>query len=340
MPNGGVKDIPPIVFQREYLAELRRLSRNDPTFSLRKEFEKKVRDLQSRRPLKEADQINLSFYYLRLGQTNEALELLRVLSRSSRSFMVFANLATAHQMLAASGDNPRVNLATARSYLRETLRAWPKEWPGWSQERLQWLRKAEEAQLKLASIRLVEVIKAGGAPKPATDVDALFPISFNFLEKDGKYRPGNSPKGEEGKLKGNEVAIVQQLLTWLPNDNRLYWLFGELLNASGDIAAAATILDDCVYNQNMTAPLLKDHRSILKQAAKDQAREHARNKPALPSFPEAPGETPAPAVDWSQLAVVGVIGVLIIAVLAYFQVREIRRRRHRKASGPTIRSSS
>jgi hypothetical protein len=338
MPATGVKDMKPRLFQRDYLTELRRLGRNDPSYPLRVKFQDKVKDLLRRpQPLSETDQINLSFYYIRLGQVAEALKLLRDLdARGSRHFMVLGNLATAYQLTGSAGDNPRLNLGRAKYYLDRTLRAWPKEWVGWSPQRLAWYRKAEETQLRLIKLRLAEIGKAPRIPR-VTDVDALFPVSFHGAAKDGGYRAGKPPAGEENKLKGDEVPLVMQLLTWLPDDNRLYWLLGELLNASGDVPLAAIILEDCVYNQNMAAPLLKEHRSILKQAA--AARQRPPITPPMPP-PESPPADAGWLPDFWQIVVVGGIGGLIVLILAYFQVRELRRRRRKKTADSVPRPGS
>jgi hypothetical protein len=332
------KRVPSLAFQRDYLSELRRLARNDPDPRfVGEQYRQRINELQKRSTLKPEDQVDLSFYLIRLGQPGEALKVLRSADGPGpHRFMVLANLATAHQMLASAGDNPKLNLSSARYYLKRALKpgTWPKEWPAWKPEQLRWYREAEDVHLKLVELRLAEVIKGPGVSRPFANVDALFPINFS-VEK-GSYRSGQAPTGQEGKLKGNEIAIVQQLLTWLPTDNRLYWLLGELENAAGDVVSAARILDDCVYNQNMSADLLKEHWNILRQAA----AEVARNAPAETPMPSQPKEDAGWMPDIWQMAVVGGIGGLIVLIMAYFQIREIRRRRHRKAPGSAVRPST
>jgi hypothetical protein len=325
IPAGGIKKIDTARFQSDFMPELRRLVL-DPTYSLRQEYQERINRLKALKAPMIDDQINLSFYYIRLGQAQEAVSLLRIINpRGPDSFMVYSNLATAHQMLAGAGDNPKANLLYARSYLKDSLRSWPKERPGWTAGQLHAYREAEQYQQKLIEVRRREASSAAGTPRIYSDVDAIFPISFNFTQESGKYRAGKPPSGEEAKLNGNEMAITKQLLAWLPADNRLYWLLGELANASGDFQASEAFLDELVYRQKLDVPLLKDHWQVLREASRNAAK--------------PPTASPTWMPDLGQTLVVCGIGGLIFLILAYFQIREIRRRR-RKAPGAASRSNA
>src|SRR5947209_13860743 len=101
------------------------------------------------------EKVNLSEYLIRLGKVEEAVQLLTPLANQERSnFMVFANLATAHQ-LAGRPDR-------ALSYL-EQVKLWPQEWPGFKKEELDWYQEAEKYHLRLARLRYREVLSAGRA---------------------------------------------------------------------------------------------------------------------------------------------------------------------------------
>jgi hypothetical protein len=287
------------------------------------------------------DRINLSYYYLRLGQPAEALGVLKVPeAQAARHFMVFANLGTAYQVMAGGGspkDRAR-NLGDALLYLREAQGAWPRQWPKWTKDQADWFKEAEKQQIALVRLRLREAVRAGAGSGPATDappfadVDALFPV--HFVGEGGKYEAGKLAAAERAKLKGNEVALVQQLLTWLPGDSRLYWLYGELLNAEGDVATAQRILEDCVKNRLLSnVTLLRDHRNVLNEA-KVKRPEVADLLPTPPSQEAAPsdsGNQSGESGGWQpsvgQVVLVGGVGGLVIAVLAYLQIKEIRRRR-------------
>jgi hypothetical protein len=273
------------------------------------------------------DRINLSYYLIRLGEPEKALGVLRdPAAQASGHFMVFANLATTYQLLAGRattpGDRGR-NLGNALVYLNETKRAWPRAWTGWSKEQLDWLKEAEKMQAALVRLRMKEARAEMGQPQPRdgnipfSNVDPLFPVNFATGDE---YEAGKLPSAEKAKLKGNEVALVQQLLTWLPTDSRLYWLLGELLNARGDVDTAAYILDDSVKNRLLSSvPLLRTHRNVLNEAAANRGKKE-------------PGSGWLPSSE--QLLLVGGGGGLIIALLVFLQIKEIRRRRQRGTAAP------
>jgi hypothetical protein len=283
----------------------------------------------------------LSFYLIRLGQLNEAMEVLRDQSaQRSGHFMVFANQATIYQMLANSGSarDRTHNLGYARLSLSDALRAWPKKgWPGWDRGQEDWYRQVEQYNLQMIRLRAKEakeqaVRKESTDDKPFEDVDALFPLNWDndkksplrFVAEDGQYQPGQLAAAQRAKLTGKELPIVQQLLTWLPQDDRLYWLLGELLNIQeGDSSeqtaqnkqAAAGILDDCVWNRKLSnVPLLMQHRKVLKEALVV--------------------EEPTWLQRYWHYVVIGVVGALLLILLAYFQIRENRKRRARSITGP------
>ncbi len=61
--------------------------------------------------------------------------------------------------------------------------------------------------------------------------------------------------------------ILLQLIFWLPNDNRLWWLWAEVLNARRSFPAAADIMVDLVQNRRLdNVQELFQHRRILTEA--------------------------------------------------------------------------
>jgi hypothetical protein len=330
LPQGVAKDIPPDLFDQKVLPNLRLVARIGSDQN-RKYLKEKTK--LGRNPLREVtveDRINLSYFLIRLGQAKDARDILKPLqSKAGPHFMVFSNLATAYQMLADSSpfSQRKGQLIAAWSALRQAQKLWPKKWPGWTPGQLKWLKQVEQVQQKLIQLRLKDPPPKRG--EPFSDVDHLF--GFKFVGKKGQYGPGPfsiSPKKED-------VAVVQQLLTWLPQDDRLYWLFGELLNARGDVGLAAQILENCVWSRGITqVPELKKHRAILRQAAK---RARPEGGPPGPKTP--PPANAKESGDWlpgrEQLWLVGGIGVLVIGLFGYLQFREIRRRRQRKTGAPS-----
>jgi tetratricopeptide (TPR) repeat protein len=271
------------------------------------------------------DRVNLGACLIRLRQYEQAVDVLSPAVGERRNFMVFANLGTAHQLAG--------RLDRALSYLEQAKDVWPDQWPGLSQEQLRWYRQAEDYQRKLVRLRFRESVRqpAGRGRAPAT-VDELFTgpdgAPLRFVGENGQYEAGKLAPAERQKLPLDAVAIVQQLLLWMPDDTRLYWLLGELYNATGDVDAAAKIFEECEWSRRFDTPTLRAHRQVVQEAK-------PKNEPlvleqATPEAPAAPAPV-APEPSWlpegRQLLIVGgVAGVLVLA-LAYFQVRELRRRR-------------
>jgi hypothetical protein len=365
VPSKGVWAIAPHIFPR-YLQELRQLGNSqldtrlkdyveaDPAkrerlreklkpeelasvgfYELRKKYKEALAKKRRSGRLTVEEGINLSYYLVRLGQSVEALDVLRRLEGPGKlNFMVCSNLATVHMLEAAGAARPeeaKLNLGNAQYYLKKALRKWPKgEWPGGTEEQSAWYKQAEELLLKLIALRREESNQAlpgnrGNASPPFSNVDNLFGV--RFVGEKGVYEAGTLAAAEKAKLKnlkGNEVALMQQLLTWLPRDDRLYWLLGELLNAKPDVETAFGILDECVRSRGITnVPLLREHRKTLMDA-----REKSR--------PVA-GPAPQEATGWSLepwQILVGAAGLLVIGLFIVFQIKEILRRGLRNTTLP------
>jgi tetratricopeptide (TPR) repeat protein len=294
------------------------------------------------------DRVSLSAYLLRLGQpedVSQAIQLLEGLARGAgrNNFMVAANLATAYLLTR--------DLQRADDYLQQALSIWPREWPGLSKEQLAWYKEVETAQLKLIRVRRRELLAHGGKDQPIENVDDLFGVKFGDSavvpalggstvgllaaplapapvlaasavvpgRTDGaNYEAGTIAAAAKEKLPKNALAIVQQLLLWMPNDGRLYWLLGELLNAQGDINNAKTVLDQCADTRKINAKQLIAHRQVLDEAIT------ARNQK-----PENPDWLP----ERNKLILVGSGVGVVVLFLAYLQVREVRRRKHNDEPG-------
>jgi tetratricopeptide (TPR) repeat protein len=312
-PN-GVKAIPFRLFQQT-LTDLQNIAIDKPDNPIRERYVSRRDALQAKErqgALTVEERVNLGAYLIRLRQYDEAIQVLRTASaQDPRNFMVLANLGTAYQL--------RGELPSAAQYLSDGLQQVSWDRPGWSKDQQKWYRRAETYHRKLVRLRGREALQGGGRAKPPETVDALFddgaepPQPVRFVGDDGRYEPGKLAAAERAKLPKDAVAIVQQLLIWLPDDTRLYWLLGELLNAEGDVESAQRILDDCVWTRAYPSEELKKHRQVLAAA--------------LPP-PEAAAPAPAAWVpDSRHLIPVGVVAGLLIAGLAYLQIREIRRRR-------------
>ena len=238
------------------------------------------------------------------------------------NFLLQSNLATAYHL---NGDKSR-----ARDTMKDCLDGWPKDWHaladgqknfltniGWNEAPYGFYREVEGYYYKLLKLRSREP-KAVDAEFEA--IDALFDVKF--VGESGEFEPGKISKAEKAKLPRNAIEIVEQLLVWLPNDLRLYWLLGELLNAQGDPKAARKILDEIVYDHKVRAKTLMERRQIL-----NNWTEPPEPGPFNPEDPPGPKPTVV-GFDWRGLAVAFFAG-LIVAIFAHWQIREIRRRRQK-----------
>jgi tetratricopeptide (TPR) repeat protein len=191
------------------------------------------------------EQADLGALYVRLGEVDKALSVLRDANgRHPNHFRIVANLGTAWQL---QGDPDQ-----AAHCLRQAVRLAPGK-----------LQKAEEYQLKLVLIR----------QRQARDVQTfedLFGISF--VGESGQYEAGKLAAAERKKLPSEAVATIQQLALWLPADGRILWQLAELANAHGDVKIAAAILDGCVSEFGLHAPELRRHRQLLRSAAEELAK--------------------------------------------------------------------
>ena len=290
-------------------------------------------------PLSTEEKLNLSAVFIRRKKLDDAITILLPLSRQEpKNFLVMSNLATAYHL---SGlDSKAIDaLGSALS-----ISIWPKQMDkvdepfqkylrsiGWSVSKFDFYRKAEEYQLKLFELRQREGLNQRGAKRPFETVDALFPVKF--VGESGKYEAGKLAAAEKTKLPKDALDIVQQLLIWLPEDLRLYWLLGELYNAQGgpaNIQSARMIFDDLagLNGLNVRAPELVAHRQELldykppeisttstTSADPEKTGKGTENKPSDMPF----------RVDWQTLGV-GFGAGLLVAIFGSWQLREIRRR--------------
>jgi tetratricopeptide (TPR) repeat protein len=302
----GVEPLPFTLFRQDVLLDLLQVANEQQESPLRKDYLKKRDQLQAkvRSGGSMADRVNLGYYLIRLRKYDLAIQELMPGARERRpDFMLLANLATAYQHTG--------QLDQARLYLGLEKDVWPASWPGITPEQLKWYRRAEDLHLKLVRLRSQETMgQPTGKAKPVEAVDDLFGV--HFVGDSGQYEAGKLAAAERAKLPPDAVALVQQLLIWLPDDTRLYWLLGEVLNAQGDVPGAEKIFEDCVWSRGFSPTALREHRQVLLAA--------------LPK-PEPPPEPAEWAPDSRRLEVVLGLAGLVVLVLGYWQVRQLFRRR-------------
>lgn len=285
--------------------------------------------------------LSIEAYLIRRRKYVEAIELITPqIFRERQNFLQMSNLSMAYFL---AGQEPH----RAVDYLKQTLETWPaslqaagplepvlKEM-GWDERSLQFFKDTEKVLLKLFRLRATELRrKTTELPQAADD---LFDVKF--IGDSGKFEARKLAADQRAKLPANALDIVQQLLIWMPDDPRLYWLLGELYNARAeggrhkllskkeqkqaaeqqaeDFKAAVKIFDYLAgYNGPLRVPACRDQLQVLRAAS----------PPEIPADEDDDRSTP---VDWRALGV-GFMGGALVAFLAYWQVRELRRRRQKE----------
>jgi hypothetical protein len=291
--------------------------------------------------------LNLSAVLIRRRKYDEAIDLLKPLERTEpKNFLTQSNLATAYQL---AGQESRA-IAT----LEQTLSIWPPQMSkveeplhaflqsiGWHEGAFDFYRNAEKHQLKLLKLRAREGTSRPGSKADFDAVDALFDDGkspshpVKFVGPSGKYEPGALALVEKAKLPKDAIDIVQQLLIWLPEDTRLYWLLGELYNAQGgakNIQSARMIFEELAgFNGlGVRAPLLAEHRKdLLNFKSPDLQQPTTYDLDRKLDQEEKKGQEQAPRIDWQPLGIGFGAGVLV-ALFGMLQIREIARRRRRQ----------
>lgn len=299
--------------------------------------------------------LNYSAVLIRRKKTQQAIEFLLPLTRQHPEIFLFdAHLAMAYWNSGQPGNDRRaVELQSQLlsksgwperySDLSEPQQAFFKQSMGWFGGEFELYRRYEAYLLKLMKGRLTE--NSGGKIE---GVDSIFDdkkagITVQFLNSDGKFEPGNVSSVEMKKLPGDAIDIVEQLSLWLPEDVRLYWLLGELANASwtparladakvGKVAlkyleSSDRIFNDLAYDYQIRTNDLRERRQMVRDAL-----ESARA--AQPTVIEFDDEVTKKLDDEKRGVPMNTRTILItfvtglaVGVFAIWQFQELRRRR-------------
>lgn len=202
------------------------------------------------------DRVNLAACYLRLGG-ERVPEAIGLLNRGDQShFLIQSNLAAAYFL---SGET-----AMAVRHQTRAVDLWPEIFSHWTEQELRFYRECEQYLLKLYRSRDEEA--RGGRLRGPVEVDPFFP-GLRFVSSRGYYEAGELAPAMRDRLPTNGFNVLYMILLWFPTDMRLYWLFGELLNAAGAVDQAADVFVELV--ESGTAGSFKDlprHRRVLVEA--------------------------------------------------------------------------
>jgi thioredoxin-like negative regulator of GroEL len=284
-----------VLGERKSVATTNQFAKDKPSL-LRKHVEDIVNKLAPKRrqgKLTVEESINLGASYILLQKPNDAIEVLENAKAQYRgNFMVLANLAAAYHALN--------EFTRAAELMREALDYWPRQYKGFTAEQLRWYRRAEEAYRDLLKARASE------GPQRLREVrlDPLFKKA-HALGIEENYSANQIDPEIAKELPPDALPLVKQLLLWLPHDQRLLWLYAELLNAQGQADIAVKTLNQLV-DTGFSSNAVKAHRTVLLEA----------------TTPPPPDEVPW-SPEWRSVLVGLGTGVLVgvLLVLQFLQFR-------------------
>jgi hypothetical protein len=246
--------------------------------SLRTLYENQLEKLkrkQADKVLTAADRVNLSGCLIRFSRYAEAEEVLQESLRVLPPDNPYRCLLLLHWAVVAQDKTSNgADLQSALRFQEQALDCWPVQLPDWNRWESAWYRQCERYALALMKLRAREKPPPFGENPPP---DLLFPREelsaarkARFVGDSGKYEPGGIARKQEDRLPADADRIVLQLLLWQPQDMRLLWLYGELLNARGDVYWALYALTaakgDPLQGRTYRNDELDRHRQILKNA--------------------------------------------------------------------------
>lgn len=202
------------------------------------------------------DRINLSAYYLLRGDPGDDTQAFGILRRQKRPhFLLLANQAVLHHR--------RQEWRQAMDSLNQALRKWPEIYAGWSPERLRFYRRVELFYMNLLASRFGEQRSRGDKP----EFDNLF-AGVSFEDDQGNLVLGGMARRSRDKLPPDAIAIVRQMMIWLPWDNRLGWLYAMLLNANGHLAAAEKMMSKLSFSSGYPSRKLRHYHRVIREAVR------------------------------------------------------------------------
>ncbi len=303
-------------------------------------------------------QLNYGAVLIRRNKAYAATELLQPLAASDKkNFLILSQLATA-RFLSGNDYFPK----NAPHTMKEALELWPANLEKIDPELERFLRVCKlESDYELDRFKRIETyferfmrnrIKEEFRAKQKKPVpDAVDPIfrdedsddkkPLTFLNENGNFEVGRIAALEKAKLPKDAIEIVEQLLIWMPTDQRLKWLLGEVFNASIMDCKEGDERNERIRNtlrifQQMNDPLnrpahgaqaIKHRHDTLKTIA-DKLPPPRGLDPK--QFGIVPIDQPDPTIsnaDWWRLLAVGFITGLAVGMFAIWQFQEVRRRR-------------
>lgn len=291
--------------------------------------------------------LNYSAVLIRRGEPDLAARFLGGVNDEHRkNFLVLSHFASACFL---SKENNRK--LQARNLMKMALDTWPKTWADVDEKQKTFLlsfasdfeldfdryRRSEECFERLIINRLNEKKRLDERKAIEPGVDPIFVddkgVPLKFVNDKGEFEAGRIADSAKKHLPRDAVEVVEQLLLWMPDDQRLLWLLGEAFNAtamdeSTKIAKEQRLTSAAVIFRQLTEnpvnnPALSD-KDI--QASNRVLQAYmAALKGEQPKLPD--DEPPSP---WWRIGGGFAVGILV-GMFALWQIQELRRRRAARA---------
>jgi hypothetical protein len=348
------------VFYPEVLTKLRsiRVGKVEVEFPMRRRyivFEALANDGKVKLDTLEA-QLDYSTVLIRRGKADEAVQLLRPLvdgGEYASHFLVLSHYATA--LFLASNNDFKKN---AGFYMKKALAKWPEKWAdvkdeqktllkkfGWEETAFERYRRYETHFKLLIDHRLDEDKRRA---KKLDVPDSLDPILLDEKNKpltflvEKKFQAGQIPTAEFKALPRDAVEMVEQFLIWMPDDDRLVWLLGEVFNASAmehqdpkrkneAILNSLAVFEKLTNLQQPTTYGLKEAKARYEVLEKARAEMPPEPEPKIPVEPEVTLTN----IEWVRRQVIVFAVGAALGIFALWQVQEVRRRRQGRAAAHT-----
>ncbi len=304
--------------------------------------------------------LNYATVLIRLGRADEAVQFLQPLEREhGENFLFLTHYASARFL----SSNFRSDAAL---YVRESLKRWPETWEkvteddqkylalnyGWEKYAFERLRRYEVYFSRLILNRLNEDQRRTRKEEVAEVVDPIFnkakdpPVSY--VNDAGVFEAARMTPADKEKIPRDAVEAVQQLLIWMPGDERLLWQLAEAFNAMASYESDAKAkyqllsssrevfqyLDDKAFKKGRIhgGPEIKKHMQALADFLQTLPDPNELD-PAklLPKTDDTPNGLTSE--QWWRTLGVGFATGLVVGMFALWQVQEMRRRRQTRAAG-------
>jgi hypothetical protein len=259
-------------------------------------------------------------------------------------FVILTQLAHAHLLNPEGRDYGQIyelEYSAVKDY------EFPKALANLNAAQLRWYRRLErDYYLPFLRHRREEAAKR--RPSIQDGLDPIFPgpakkgvAPVNFVGESGRYEAAAIADAERAKFPPDAIAILQQMILWDPDDNRLWWQLGEVYNATGDLKSAGQVFNlllDIQGGRKYTNRELMEHNAVVSPELQRQLEIEAQFQATRKRVEEERRQRAedekrhAEERKFQRRLLVGVGVGLFLAFVSYWQTREfIRRRQARRA---------